>query len=114
SMHLAFENTGGLLRSLGFQHRHELKELLPPGVAIDAPVSSFGGGDPQLYEFAAQRLAQASGPFVVALLPFGAHYPYEYPGKPSEEGATYQAYKRSLAETDRQLGKMLEHFEAHN
>lgn len=110
SMHLAFENTAGLLRSVGLKRQYELEDLLPPGAGIEQPVSSFGGGDKQLYQLTAQRLAAASDAFVGVLLPFGAHYPYEYPGKPEDEGATYQAYQQSLAESDRQLGKMLEHF----
>lgn len=112
SMHLAFENTGGLLKAFGFEHRYELKDLLEPGEAVQA-TSSFGGGDSQLYRATAQRLKAGPGRFVVALLPFGAHYPYEYPGKPKGEGASYHAYRKALSVTDKDLGEMLEQFIEH-
>jgi phosphoglycerol transferase MdoB-like AlkP superfamily enzyme len=108
SMHLAFENTDGLLQSLGLEERLDLEALSRRYGAVVEQRSSFGGDDAVLYDLATRYLAERPGPFVAVLQPLGAHYPYEYPGKPPTQGSDYAAYRAALAYSDTLLGKLVE------
>lgn len=112
SLSLAFENTGGLLRSLGARHLFETADLAREAGVVLGAHSSFGSEDGPLYHLAARRLAAARAPFAAVFLPSAAHYPYEYPGKPEGEGPTHAAYLRALQETDRLLGDLVARFTA--
>jgi hypothetical protein len=107
SMPYAFENMKGLLLSVGIDQLYEA--TLPNGDARSAH-SSFGSDDEPLYRTAAQVLAKETGPFVATIFPLAAHFPYEYPGKPRDEGATHAAYRQSILYCDRLLGEMLDQF----
>jgi hypothetical protein len=108
SMHFAFENTGGLLQSLGLEERLDLETLSRRYGAVVEQRSSFGSDDAALYDLATRYLAERSGPFVAVLQPLGAHYPYEYPGKPRAQGSDYAAYRAALAYSDTLLGELVE------
>jgi len=107
SLNLDFENTRGMLRSLGVEHAFQVQDLARLR-GIDARrLSSFGHEDDQLYALGAGRLRAEGVPFAAVFLPVSAHYPYDYPGKPDGEGATHDAYLRALSSTDRLLADLL-------
>lgn len=110
SLSLAFENTGGLMRSLGARQLFQTPDLARAEGEPVAALSSFGSEDGPLYRLAARRLAATRAPFAAVFLPVAAHYPYVSPGKPAGEGATHAAYVRSLRETDRLLGDLVAQF----
>jgi hypothetical protein len=98
SMSLAFENLDGLLRSLGIERRRLLG---------DEQVSSFGHCDELLLQ-SVPELAAGTGPFAALYLPLAAHYPYDYPGKPADQGDGLQAYLDSVSYTDGFLSRLIE------
>jgi len=104
SMHLGFENTSGLLNSVGFDNLFELNDLLKIYGGSHEEESSFGGGDLKLYNLGIKYISELKGPFIAAFLPLVAHYPYDYPNKPDDQRANYEAYKKSLNYSDQYLG----------
>lgn len=110
SLNLGFENTRGMLSALGIEKQFQVQDLAREQGHDVRQVSSFGYDDDQLYSLGAAFLKREGGAFAAVFLPVGAHYPYDYPGKPADQGATHGAYLESLAATDRLLGDLLSRF----
>ena len=105
---LSFENTSGMLKSLGFEHVVSPEELSEYGKIIKS--SSFGFFDDALLNYPYHEIKQDK-PFVLTFMTIAAHYPYYYPNKVNQEDTSYAAYIKASATADKSVSLLFEKLE---
>lgn len=105
---LSFENTSGMLKSLGFEHVVSPEELSKYGKIIKS--SSFGFFDDALLNYPYHEIKQDK-PFVLTFMTIAAHYPYYYPNKVNQEDTSYAAYIKASATADKSVSLLFDKLE---
>jgi len=109
SLYLAFENMGGLLKTLGIDQRFQTGDLAKALNTEVATSTSFGTSDELLYALGAQRLSKSATPFAAVFFPVAAHYPYNCSGANSGR-QSFADYTACLRYSDLLLAKMIDEF----